>query len=206
MKGKFLLFICSLLSVSSFGQFLKPELCYVDLRFGTGIHNYRFTDVTNNITGARDKGMLYEGQLNMEYRFLSWLGVAANATFAFHETDNGAPGKPVIDRQYGPTLNIHTPLGMERLDLFSSVGYSYSEFSYVENSSARGKAVAKGGVLNFGYNLRWRFKPGERSGIICWYKHSIYDYNRGTITDGNGNMKYFKLDGPVNSLGIGITF
>jgi hypothetical protein len=206
MKGTFLLFICTLASVSSFGQFFKPELCYADLRFGSGIHNYRFTDVTNNIVGAQDKGMVYEGQLSMEYRFLNWLGASVNVTMAFHNTSNGAPGKPVIDREYGPTLNIHAPLGMERFDHYSGVGYSYSEFSYVENSSARGKAVAKGGVLNFGYNLRWYFKPGGKSGIVFWYKHSVYNYNTGTITDGNGNKSHFKLDGQVNTFGIGITF
>ncbi len=201
----FFIFFLSISSISS-GQCFKPKSSFGDIRFGLGIQHFRFTDVTNNIAGMRDKSTSFEYPFESEYGIFRWLGVSLYVSAAIYKTSNSAFIQSGKSLELMPSINIHAPFGWNKFDLYGSVGYGLSYFGYDVHSPVEGKAGASGGVLNMGLTLRWLFKTDGRYGMNLWYKYSSYNCNKGTITDNNGNKTNFKLDGPGNSFGIGIFF
>ncbi|MDQ3112164.1 MAG: hypothetical protein M3R17_19950 [Bacteroidota bacterium] len=195
----------SIVSISS-AQCFKPKEKFIDVGIGLGIQHYRYTDVTNNIVGQRDTSAAIEVPFAFEYGILSWLGASINGNYAKYFTDDSAANESVKSLDFVPSVNIHAPFGLNKLDLYGTFGYGYSHFSYVINTSTGGKAIANGSVMNLGLNLRLLFSSKGHLGMHFWYRYSAYNYNNGVLTDNNGNKADFKLDGPGHNFGIGLFF
>ncbi|HET6991932.1 MAG TPA: hypothetical protein VFJ43_11440 [Bacteroidia bacterium] len=205
---KIILLLCFFLSVStlSFGQMYYKKCWFAEAGFGLGIQHYQFTDITNNQTDPRDTSAAYEVPFRFEYAALNWFGVSLDGNFASYITANSSKNESAKGIDFVPTANIHAPFKMNHLDLSGTLGYGYSHFSYKVNDVNGGKAVANGWVLNWGINLRFLFKRDGHFGMGLWYKHSLYNYNKGTINDNAGNKTSFKLDGPGNNFGVGFFY
>ncbi len=205
-KAIFTLIIALGVSSFSFGQCFDKGAIFINTGFGIGIQHYRFTDVTNNIVGTRDTSAAIEIPFGVEYGLMPFLGVSLDGNYAKYLTDSASGNSSVKSIDFVPTVNIHAPFGWNKLDLYGSIGYGFSHFSWKENTINNPTAKANGGVFNFGLNLRWLWKTDGHLGMNFWYKHSSYNYKKGTITD-NTNFKYeFALDGPGNNFGIGLFF
>lgn len=200
--------LLSLLLISittfSFGQCFQPKEKFVDVGFGLGIQHYRFTDVTNNVVGERDTSAAFEVPFSFEYGILNWLGASINGNYAKFITGDSAENESAKSLDFVPSINIHAPFGLNKLDLYGTFGYGYSHFSYTVNSSGGGKAIANGTVMNLGLNLRLLFSTKGHFGMNFWYRYSAYNYNNGTVTNNNGSKADFKLDGPGHNFGIGL--
>ncbi len=207
MKKLFLLAgLFIFISSPSFAQAFGKGTKFVDAGFGIGIQHYRFTDLTNNSIGNRDTSGAFEIPFGFEYGILPWLGASINGNYAHYINGDSASNQQVNGIDFIPTLNIHAPFQLNKLDLFGSMGYGYSHFSYIVNNANGGKAIASGTVFNWGINLRWLFKTDGHLGMNFWYRHSNYLYKKGIVTDNHGNKTDFKLDGPGNNFGIGFFF
>lgn len=205
---KSLLLICILITSSTFlsGQAFQKGAMFIDAGVGLGIQHYQFTDITNNTVSPRDTSGAIEVPFGFEYGITNWLGASLNGNFASYLTGDSANNESAKGLDIVPTVNLHAPFKLNKLDLYGSIGYGYSRFSYKVNDAAGGKALANGTVFNWGINLRWLFKTDGHLGINFWYKHSSYMYKKGTVTDNSGNTTEFKLDGPGNNFGLGFFF
>lgn len=190
----------------SFGQAFKKGAMFIDAGFGLGIQHYQFIDKTNNTTDPRDTSGAIEVPFNFEYGILNWLGASIDGNFASYLTGDSAKNESAKGIDFVPTINLHAPFKLNKLDLGASIGYGYSHFSYKVNDASGGVAKANGSVFNWGIRLRWLFKTDGHLGMNFWYTHSNYMYKKGEITDNFGNKPEFQLDGPGNNFGLGFFF
>lgn len=200
----FLLIFISSATVSHAQCFAKGA-SHATLGFGLGIQHFRFTDVTNNTVDERGTSAATEFSFSLEYGVLDFLGISLNGNGKKYINGDSTSDK-ARSLDLVPTINIHSPLGWNKLDPSVSFGYGISHFRYVVDLPGGGVAAANGGVFNFGVNLRWLFRTDGKIGMNFWYEHSSYNYKKGTITDNNGNKAEFGLDGPSNTFGIGLFF
>jgi hypothetical protein len=205
---KALLFACIFISFAtiSSAQCFDKGTMFANAGFGLGIQHYRFTDATNNVIGDRDTSAAVEVPFGFEYGVLSFLGLSVDGNYANYFTNDSSQEESVKSLDFVPSVNIHAPFGLNKLDLYATLGYGYSHFSWNVNSSFGGKAVANGSVLNLGLTLRLLFKTDGHLGMNFWYRHSSYNYKKGVVTYDNGSKFDFKLDGPGNNFGIGLFF
>ncbi|CAN5324028.1 hypothetical protein BH09BAC5_BH09BAC5_06880 [soil metagenome] len=191
------------ITVFSFAQCFDKGTKFVSAGFGLGIQHYRFTDVTNNIVGTRDTSAAIEIPFGFEYGLMPFLGISLDGNYAKYLTDSASGNSSVSSLDFVPTVNLHAPFGWNKIDLYGSLGYGYTHFSWKETN---GTAKANGGVFNWGITMRWLWKTDGHLGMNFWYKHSSYNYKKGIVTDNNGNKADFSLDGPGNNFGLGLFF
>lgn len=207
MKKKFLV-LCIFISASvfSFGQMYYKKCMFAEAGFGLGIEHYQFSDITNNTSSPRDTSASIQVPFRFEYAFHNMLGVSLDGNFESYLQGDSSKNQSAKGIDFVPTFNVHAPFKLNKLDLFGSLGYGYSHFSYKVNDVNGGKAVANGWVFNWGITLRLLFSKDGGLGMNFWYKHALYNYNNGTISDNSGNQTKFKLDGPGNNFGIGFFY
>jgi hypothetical protein len=195
----------SFATISS-AQCFERDAKFFDAGIGLGIQHYRFTDVSNNVIGDRDTSVALEVPFRFEYGVLNFLGLSIDGNYASYFTDDSSAQESIKALDFVPSVNIHAPFGLNKLDLYATFGYGFSHFSWTVNNSNGGKAVANGSVFNAGLALRLLFKTDGHLGMNFWYRHSSYNYNKGTVTYSNGDKFLFKLNGPGNNFGIGFFF
>ncbi len=205
-KPLLLLSILILAATSSSAQCFDKGTKFINTGFGLGIQHYRFTDLSNNTIGERDTSAAIEVPFGFEYGVLSFLGISLDGNFASYLTDDSTQQESVKGFDIVPSVNVHAPFGLNKIDLFATLGYGYSRFAWKINSTPGGKAVANGTVFNAGLTLRLLFRTDGHLGMNFWYKYSSYKYNKGVVTFDDATSFKFKLDGPGNNFGIGLFY
>jgi hypothetical protein len=199
---KAILFLAILSASFLSAQVVDQGKILVDLGIGLGIQHYQFTEKATNIAQPRDTSAAIEIPIGLEYGIKKWLGAGLVFNYASYLSNDSI--KPTV-RGFDiiPTVYLHIPWALNKLDLMGHIGYGYSKFSYDANNSVNSVYRAGGTVLNFGLKFRWLFSDDGHFGMQFWYNHSSYVYPNGEATDNSNTIQKFRLDGPSNNFGTG---
>ena len=175
---------------------------------GAGIYHYQLTDLQTNIANPRDTSGSVQYLFQAEYGVNRWLSGGLTYNFQHFLTDSSGQshGERAIVMDFGLSANFHIPWNLEKFDFSASLGYAYSRFRYTVDDLNNWEAVANGTVFFWGVNPRLYFSKNQHLGMEFWYRHTSHLYKKGEITDNNGFLYNFKLDGPGNSFGLGLFY
>jgi hypothetical protein len=187
------------MSVTLPAQSFGAGQMFVDAGIGLGFQHYQYTDLATNTKSPRDTSAALEIPFGFEYGILPFLGGKLDFNYAKYLQDSANNTNP---RSFDvvPTVTVHAPLGLDKLDIYGSLGYGFAHFADEDGTV---KARANGSVFNFGLCLRFLFSDDGHVGMQFWYKHSQYNFKKGELSDNLGNSIDFALDGPGNNFGIG---